>query len=257
MTRALIRMLAFAVGLTSAVAAHAEDVLRWGYDSAPFPPWTNKSPSGQWSGFDVDIMNSLCREMKAKCEIVEIAWDGIIPALQANKIDIIWSGMSMTAEREKVIDFSDRYRRGPAAYVAAKDLKLEISAEGFKGKTVGVKKATNFYSYLNHYYGKAADIKLYDTTDDSIADLVAGRIDVDMGDILELTRFLKSEAGQTFEIKGVTPIDPLLGRGAGAGIRKGDTALKERINTALATIRKSGEYTTIAKKYFEHDPYGE
>jgi polar amino acid transport system substrate-binding protein len=257
MTRALIRMLAFAVGLASGVAAHAEDVLRWGYDSAPFPPWTNKSPSGQWSGFDVDIMNSLCREMKAKCEIVEIAWDGIIPALQANKIDIIWSGMSMTAEREKVIDFSDRYRRGPAAYVAAKDMKLEISAEGFKGKTVGVKKATNFYSYLNHYYGKAADIKLYDTTDDSIADLVAGRIDVDMGDILELTRFLKTEPGQAFEIKGVTPVDPLLGRGAGAGIRKGDTALKERINTALATIRKSGEYTTIAKKYFEHDPYGE
>src|SRR5215211_4195142 len=101
MTRALIRMIAFAVGLASAVAAHAEDTLRWGYDSAPFPPWTNKSPSGQWSGFDVDIMNSLCREMKAKCEIVEIAWDGIIPALQANKIDIIWSGMSMTAEREK------------------------------------------------------------------------------------------------------------------------------------------------------------
>src|SRR5215212_2208487 len=216
MKRTLIKLMTAAVVLTSALTAQAADTLRWGYDSAPFPPWTNKSPSGQWSGFDVDIMNSLCREMKAKCEIVEIAWDGIIPALQANKIDIIWSGMSMTAEREKVIDFSDRYRRGPAAYVAAKDMKLEISAEGFKGKTVGVKKATNFCSYLNHYYGKAADIKLYDTTDDSIADLVAGRIDVDMGDILELTRFLKTEAGQNYEIKGVTPVDPLLGRGAGA-----------------------------------------
>jgi polar amino acid transport system substrate-binding protein len=251
LTKALVAV-ATLVGATAAQADH----LRWGYNAEPFPPWANKSPSGEWSGFDIDIMNALCREMKATCEIVTVAWDGIIPALQANKIDIIWTGMSMTAEREKVVDFSDRYRRGPAAFVAAKADKFEITTEGLKNKVVAVQKATNFYNYLKHYYGSSAEIKLYDTLDDSTADLLAGRNDVVMGDILQLTLFLKTPQGQPYEIKGITPVDPILGRGAGAGVRKNDTALKERINTALATIRKSGEYDQIAKKYFDFDPYG-
>jgi polar amino acid transport system substrate-binding protein len=238
-------------------SAASADSLRWGYNSAPFPPWTNKSPSGEWRGFDIDIMNSLCREMKATCEIVPVAWDGIIPALNANKIDIIWSGMSMTEEREKVVDFTDRYRRGPAAFVAAKADPIKITKEGLKDRIVAVTKATNFYNYLEHYYGGSAKIKLYDTLDDATADLVAGRNDVVMGDILQLTLFMKNVPGQPYEIKGITPVDPILGRGAGAGIRKGDTVLKDRINAAIASIRKTGEYTQIAKKYFEHDPYGE
>jgi polar amino acid transport system substrate-binding protein len=233
-----------------------EAALRWGYNSASFPPFTSKSASGKWTGFDVDIMDALCKEMKAKCDIVEIAWDGIIPALQANKIDIIWSGMSMTDERMKVVDFTDRYRRGPAAFIAAKDTPVTISKEGLKGKYVGVQKATNFLRYLEHYYGDAAKVKLYDSLDDSTADLAAGRIDVVMGDILQLKIFMQTEAGKAYDIKGVTPVDPILGRGAGAGIRKGDDALRLRLNTALKTIRDNGTYDTIAKKYFDFDPYG-
>lgn len=257
MLKALTRLFTALVLLAAAPMAFAQDTLRWGYNSAPFPPWTNKSPAGEWHGFDIDVMNALCREMKAKCEIVPVAWDGIIPALQANKIDIIWSGMSMTAERDKVVDFTDRYRRGPAAFIAAKAMKVEISAAGLKDRIVAVTKATNFQRYLEHYYGSAAKVKLYDTLDDATADLVAGRNDVVMGDILQLTLFMKNVPGQPFETKGITPVDPILGRGAGAGVRKGDTVLRDRLNVALTTIRKSGEYQTIAKKYFEHDPYGE
>ncbi|MBV8650717.1 MAG: transporter substrate-binding domain-containing protein [Alphaproteobacteria bacterium] len=251
------------IGLVSAfvllagTTAKAQDtVLRWGYSSAPFPPFTSKSASGKWTGFDVDIMDAMCQEMKVKCEIVEIAWDGIIPALQANKIDLIWTGMSITDERLKVIDFTDRYRRGPAAFVAAKDLKVEINEAGLKGKSVGVQKATNFLNYLNHYYGSAASVKLYDSLDDATADLAAGRIDVVMGDILQLKIFMKTDLGKDYEIKGITPVDPLLGRGAGAGIRKGDAALKERLDAAIKAIRDSGAYDTIAKQYFDFDPYG-
>lgn len=257
MVKALTRLLAVLALLAAAPTAFAQETLRWGYNAAPFPPWTNKSPAGDWFGFDIDIMNALCREMKAKCEIVPVAWDGIIPALQANKIDIIWSGMSMTEEREKVVDFTDRYRRGPAAFIAPKALKVEITAAGLKDKIVAVTKATNFQRYLEHYYGSAAKVKLYDTLDDATADLVAGRNDVVMGDILQLTLFMKNVPGQPYEIKGITPVDPILGRGAGAGVRKGDTVLRDRLNGALTAIRKSGEYQTIAKKYFEHDPYGE
>ena len=250
-------MMAAAIMMLSGLAAQAQEKpLRWGYNSAPFPPFTSKSASGQWTGFDVDIMNAMCKQMQAKCEIVDIAWDGIIPALQADKIDIIWSGMSMTPEREKVVDFTDRYRRGPAAFIADKTETLPITEAGLKGKVVGVQKATNFQRYLEHYYGKAAQVKLYDSLDDATADLAAGRIDVVMGDILQLKLFLKTSPGQAFDIKGVTPVDPLLGRGAGAAVRKGDDALRLKLNAAIKAIRDDGEYDTIAKRYFDFDPYG-
>jgi polar amino acid transport system substrate-binding protein len=248
---------ALAIMMLACLTVQAQDTpLRWGYNSASFPPFTSKSASGQWTGFDVDVMNALCRQMQAKCEIVEVAWDGMIPALQANKIDIIWTGMSMTAERDKVVDFTDRYRRGPAAFVAAKSDNIPITEQGLSGKVVGVQKATNFERYLEHYYGKAAQVKLYDSLDDATADLAAGRIDVVMGDILQLKVFMQTPSGQDYDIKGVTPVDPLLGRGAGAGIRKGDDALRLRLNAALKAIRDSGEYNTIAKRYFDFDPYG-
>lgn len=255
--RSFASLLSGAVLTLSTLSAAAQEApLRWGYNAAPFPPFTAKSASGQWTGFDVDIMNALCRQMQARCDIAEVAWDGIIPALQANKIDIIWSGMSMTAERDKVVDFTDRYRRGPAAFVADQADPLTVTAEGLKGKVVGVQKATNFQRYLEHYFGSAAKVKLYDSLDDATADLAAGRIDVVMGDILQLKVFMTTAAGKSFDVKFVTPVDPLLGRGAGAGVRKGDDALRLRLNAAIKAIRDSGEYDAIAKKYFDFDPYG-
>ncbi len=128
----------------------------------------------------------------------------------------------MTAERDKVVDFTDRYRRGPAAFIADKTENVAITSAGLKGKIVWVLKATNFARYLQHYYGDAAQVKLYDSLNDATADLAAGRVDVVMGDILQLKIFLKTPPGQTFDIKAVTPVDPLLGRGAGAAVRKGD-----------------------------------
>ena len=258
MTRRLFAALVAAALLAlPGLSASAQDApLRWGYNAAPFPPFTSKSASGQWTGFDVDVMNALCRQMQARCSIVEVAWDGIIPALQAGKIDIIWSGMSMTAERDKVVDFTDRYRRGPAAFLADKTDPLKVTTDGLKGKIVGVQKATNFQRYLEHYYGSSAQVKLYDSLDDATADLAAGRIDVVMGDILQLKLFMATPGGQGFDIKAITPVDPLLGRGAGAGVRKGDDALRLRLNAAIKAIRASGEYDTIAKRYFDFDPYG-
>jgi polar amino acid transport system substrate-binding protein len=155
-----------------------------------------------------------------------------------------------------VVDFTDRYRRGPAAFIAAKDTPVAITKEGLKGKYVGVQKATNFLRYLEHYYGDAAKVKLYDSLDDATADLAAGRLDVVMGDILQLKIFMKTDEGKPYDIKGITPVDPILGRGAGAGIRKGDDALRTKLNAALKTIRDNGTYDAIAKKYFDFDPYG-
>src|SRR5438046_9784486 len=90
----------------STFAARADDTIRFGVAAEPYPPFTSKDASGKWVGWEVDLMDAVCAQMKEKCELVEVAWDGIIPALTAKQIDVIWSSMSITAERKQTITFT-------------------------------------------------------------------------------------------------------------------------------------------------------
>ena len=99
--------------------------IRFGIAAEPYPPFTSKDASGKWVGFEVDLMDAVCAELKAKCEIVEVAWDGIIPALQANKFDVIWSSMSITDKRKETIDFTDKYYQTPAVIIGPKSRQLQ------------------------------------------------------------------------------------------------------------------------------------
>ncbi len=92
-----------------------------GTDST-YPPFEYVDASGQFLGFDMDIARALCAEMKAECTIVSSDWDGIIPALQAKKFDMIISSMSITPERSKLVDFTNKYYNTPPAIAVPKDL---------------------------------------------------------------------------------------------------------------------------------------
>src|SRR5689334_21359088 len=70
-----------------------------GVAAEPYPPFSSKDANGKWVGFEMDLMNAVCEAEKMNCELVETAWDGIIPALTEKKIDVIWSSMSRTEER--------------------------------------------------------------------------------------------------------------------------------------------------------------
>ncbi|HXQ40936.1 MAG TPA: transporter substrate-binding domain-containing protein, partial [Candidatus Udaeobacter sp.] len=108
------------------VAAHADDVIKFGVAAEPYPPFSSKDASGTWVGFEIDLMHAVCDQMKANCVLVETAWDGIIPALQEKKIDVIWSSMSITEERKQKIDFTDRYYKTPAIIIGAKSESVNI-----------------------------------------------------------------------------------------------------------------------------------
>ncbi len=240
-------------------AAHAQDTIRFGVAAEPYPPFTTKDASGKWVGFEVDLMNAVCEKMKAKCEIVEVAWDGIIPALQSKKFDVIWSSMSITEKRKEVIDFTDRYYKTPPVIIGAKSEAINIdykNPDSVKGKIIGVQTSTIHALFAQKYFGPAATVKLYDTQDNVNADLAAGRIDLDMADSTTLYEFLKTDQGKDFEVKWTAPADPIFGVGVGGGVRKDDQDLKERLNKAIAAIRADGTYDTIAKKYFDFDVYG-
>lgn len=86
--------------LLAGMSAAQAQPIRFAVAAEPYPPYTEKQANGEWKGFEVDLIHKLCSEMKAQCEIKEVAWDGIIPSLLAKKIDVIFSSMSVTEERE-------------------------------------------------------------------------------------------------------------------------------------------------------------
>ncbi|EHH09556.1 Lysine-arginine-ornithine-binding periplasmic protein, partial [Mesorhizobium amorphae CCNWGS0123] len=96
----------------SAFTASAD--VRFGIMNEAYPPFFAKDASGKWQGWEIDLMDAVCAEMKEKCSIVELSWDGLIPALQTKKFDVIWSSMSNTEERQKIIDFTDKYYNTPS-----------------------------------------------------------------------------------------------------------------------------------------------
>ncbi|RTM10776.1 MAG: transporter substrate-binding domain-containing protein, partial [Hyphomicrobiales bacterium] len=174
------------------------------------------------------------------------------------KIDAIVSSMSITAEREKTIDFSDKYYNTPTAIIGPKDQKFGATPDDLKGKVIGVQVSTVHAVYAKKHFTGAQEIKEYQTQDEANNDLAAGRLDAVQADSIALGEFLKSDQGKACcDLKGmVAPDDEVLGPGVGAGIRKEDTALKEKFNAGIKAIRANGKYDEISKKYFDFDIYG-
>ena len=115
---------------------------------ATYPPFESIDSSGKFVGFDIEILDAICAEMKVKCEYVNQDFDGIIPALVANKFDVINSSISITEERKKTIDFTDKYYNTPPAIVARKDAGIKgIGVDDLAGKAIGVQSSTTHANY--------------------------------------------------------------------------------------------------------------
>jgi polar amino acid transport system substrate-binding protein len=243
---------------SGAAMAQAEP-LKVGFSPEAYPPFYVADAAGNWTGWEVEIVNAICAEAKFECELVPIPLDGLIPALTTKKIDAIMNSMSITDERKKTIDFSDKYYNTPTAVIGAKGSTFDATPEGLKGKIIGVQVSTVHADYVKkHFAGKAAEIKEYQTQDEANQDLAAGRIDATQADSIALDAFLKSEQGTACcDLKGYVADDlEILGPGVGAGVRKEDTELKEKINAAIKAIRENGKYEEITKKYFDFDIFG-
>ena len=247
-------VLAVAAGLAPATAG---EKLRIGVEGA-YPPFSWKEADGTLKGFDIDIAMALCDKMGRDCELVEQDWDGIIPALLAKKYDAIVASMSITEERKKRVDFSQKYYNTPNNFVAAKGAGIEVSPEGLAGKAVGVQRGTVHQCFVEKMYPDA-DLKLYGTQEEVFLDLASGRIDAQISDSIQAEEgFLNTDAGKDFEFIGDDQFDlECHGEGAGIAVRKGDDELREAFNSAIKAIRDDGTYKTINDQYFKFDLYGE
>ncbi|WVT73716.1 transporter substrate-binding domain-containing protein [Sinorhizobium chiapasense] len=247
-----------AIAVSGGVAASAE-ALKVGVAAEPYPPFTAPDASGKWEGWEVEFMNAMCAEAQLECVLTPVAWDGIIPALTSKKIDMIISSMSITDERLKTIDFSDKYYNTPTGIIGTKGEDIKPTPEGLNGKTLGVQVSTVHQAYAaKHFAPAGVEVKEYQTQDEANNDLAAGRLDAVQADAIALKAFLATDQGkECCDYKGDVAEDvAVIGPGVGVGLRKGETELKDKVNTAIKAIRDNGTYDTFSKKYFDFDIYG-
>jgi lysine-arginine-ornithine-binding protein len=244
-----------ALVLAASVSSAEMKKLRIGTEGA-YPPFNSYDTDKNLVGFDIDIAKALCEKMKADCEFVAQDWDGIIPALLANKYDAIIASMSITEERMKKVDFTSKYYNTPARFIAAKGAGIkDIGPDGLKGKVLGAQSSTTHSSYLEDIY-KDAEIKLYKTQDEANLDLVSGRVDLVLADSIVLYEWMKTKDGACCEYVGdAVESEKHFGKGAGIALRKGEDELKGMLNKAIAEIIADGTYKTINDKYFPFSIY--
>ena len=252
-------LLASLITWSASVSAKDWKVIRFGVDPS-YPPFESKAADGSLTGFDIDLGKALCAKLNAQCVWVENDFDGMIPALQARKIDAILSDMSVTEKRRQQIDFTSKIADSPTRMVAKIGSNLLPTAESLKGKNIGVEQGTIQETYCKTYFEpNGVNVASYQNQDQVYADLKTGRLDASLQDEAQASvGFLKTPEGQGFAFCGPELTDTrILGSAAAIGLRKGDIDLKNALNNALADLLKDGTYQTIAKKYFDFNIYGD
>jgi lysine/arginine/ornithine transport system substrate-binding protein len=242
-------------GLTGVAHAQPSDTLRFGIE-ASYPPFESKTPSGQLQGFDIDIGNAVCAKLKMKCVWVENAFDGLIPALQARKFDVINSAMNITGKRKESIDFTPAIYVVPIVMIARRGSPLLPDVKSLQNKRVGVLQGSSQEDFLKQHWANAGvSVVSYQDQDQVYADLAAGRLDAAVQEAQTAEEgFLNKPAGHDYAIVGAPLKDPAtLGEGTGFGMRKGDKALEAKVDAALEALKKDGTLSALSKKYFQRD----
>ncbi len=215
-----------------------------------YPPYNYVDDNGKLAGFEVDLGNALCKKAGLTCEWVANEWDSIIPNLIAGNYDGILAGMSITDERRKTITFSDEYYPvAPSLYAAAAGNTIDLSA--LKGKKIGVQGATTQAAFAEKKYGADNTIVSFQSFDQSVADLMAGNIDLLLADGDPLIPVVEGSKGALVYVGDGESI----GGGVAIGLRQKDIALADKLNAALTELKNDGTVDALIKKYFDKGPF--
>lgn len=213
--------------------------------SADYPPYEFHDISGgkdEITGFDVDIARAIAKELGVQLEIKDMAFDGVLPALLAKKVDIAIAAFTITEERKKSVNFSDPYLDGGQQIVTYKGSGIK-GKEDLKGKTIGVQLSTTGEAEAKKIEG--AKLKQFDRVDAVMLDLMNKRVDAAIVGSVVADAYLKLNPDK-FEKAG----DKLNSEQNGIPVRKEDTKLLEVVNKVLKDLKDSGEYDKLVQKWF-------
>lgn len=248
---------AFALSIVGMTQPASAESLRVGMECT-YAPFNFRNASGELDGYDVDVAKGVAAIIGADLEYVCQKWDGMIPALLANKFDLVIASMSITNKRLEKMDFSAPYRVSVGRLVGRKDLGVELFdssdkpvADNFDGLRVGLERASTYASWFEAKL-PGANVIFYDSSESLYLDLQNGRTDMIMTNPMKAyLKFLSKEDGAGFEFVS-PPIDEVeyFGIGVGIGLRKGNDELLARLDKAVEQLSTDGSLEKYAHKYF-------
>lgn len=228
-------ILTAAVAVATAGTAFAQDTVRMGTEGA-YPPWNFINDAGEVDGFERELGDELCARADLTCEWVTNEWDSIIPNLVSGNYDTIIAGMSITDERDQVIDFTQPYTPpDPSAYLGlSEDVDLE---DGVVAAQTGTIQA----GYIAE---SGATLVEFATPEETIAAVRNGEADAVLAD----KSYLAPIAEEDPDLMFVGPDVPL-GGGVGMGVRESDPELKATFDAAIQSMKDDGSLNELIQKW--------
>ncbi|MDM5214363.1 transporter substrate-binding domain-containing protein [Peribacillus sp. NJ4] len=221
-----------------------EKVYKVGVDTT-YPPFEFKE-GNDYKGIDIELINAIAKDQDFKIKLSPMDFGGIIPAMQANQLDVAIAGMSITEERKKVVDFSTPYFDAGLTIVVKKDNTSTKTVKDLKGKTIAVKKGTTGAKYAQDNATKLG-IKVVQFNDSPamFQEVANGNADALIEDYPVIS-YAIAQKDLGLKIVG----DRLNGDQYGIAVLKGQNKdLLKKINDGLANLKKDGTYDEIIKTY--------
>ena len=235
-----MKNLILATAITSLAAtmamADGHAVVRLGTEGA-YPPWNFINDAGEVDGFEREVGDELCARAELTCEWVTNEWDSIIPNLVSGNYDVIIAGMSITDERDEVIDFSENYSQpDPSSFLA---MSADVDLAG------GVIAAQSGTIQASHVASTGATLLEFATPDETVAAVKNGEADAVLAD----ASFLAPVAEADADLLIVEGADVLLGGGVAAGVRESDTDLRDKLTAAIQSMKADGSLNALIVKW--------
>jgi polar amino acid transport system substrate-binding protein len=234
-----MKKLIIAAALAAFTTTATADTVRMGTEGA-YPPYNFLNDDGEVDGLEREIGDKLCEIAALDCIWVVNDWDSIIPNLVSGNYDTIIAGMSITDERDEVIDFTQEYiPSDPSAYMAM------AGADG-SGSVVAAQASTIQASYIA---SSGATVVEFASPDETVAAVRSGEVDSVLADRAFLADIVADSNGELVFVGD----DVSIGGGVGIGVRESDAELKVALNAAIDQMKADGSLNEILKRWLEID----
>lgn len=208
--------------------------------NAAFPPYEMVADDGSFEGIDVEVAGAIAGKLGLELVVDDMDFDAALLAVQQNKSDIVMAGVTVTEDRQLIMNFSDSYATGVQVVIVKEG--SDVTLDNLGEKMIGTQRGTTGYIYTSGDYGDD-HVTAYDNGASAVQALLNGQVDCVVIDSAPAEAFVAANAGLTIlDTEYVTESYAI-------GVNKDNTALLDAINQALAELTADGTVQAIVDKY--------